>query len=98
MAHQMNQQDVALWRGRYGTRNVERWNHSRGQSTQTVRGSHVDISVRLEHWLLRTAGLFFRATAAFAAVGMVFVIYRIVDAFASGRVQQVLDAIQKASK
>jgi hypothetical protein len=69
---------------------VQRWNASRGRITQTVRGSHVDITVRLYH---AARNLFVIAVAA-AGCGVLYIGYQILYAVFSGRVQMILDAVK----
>jgi hypothetical protein len=97
----MNLSDVERWRQGTSQRTdfskpeVERWNRSRhGSVTTTVRGSHVDINVRLYRW----AGYLWPILLTGAAVGLLFIISRILMAIVTGRAQQILDGISKASQ
>lgn len=101
MNHEMNLSDVERWRQATSRRTdfsqpeVERWNRSRhGRVTTTVRGSHVDINVRLYRW----AGYLWPFILVAAGVGLLFIIGRILESIITGRAQQVLDAISKASQ
>ena len=65
-----------------------------GRIRTSVRGSHVDVQVRLYLMGKRI----FNVLVAAAIFGMGFTFFRIVEAFASGRVHQILDLIQKAGQ
>jgi hypothetical protein len=69
---------------------VKRWNAARGRITQSVQGSHVDITVRLYQ---AVRYLFVIAVAA-AGMGVLYIGYQILQAFLSGRVQMLLDAVK----
>lgn len=66
----------------------------RGRIRTTVRGSHVNITVRLHRIGIVTFNLLVSA----AAVGLVWVTSEIIYAIASGRVHHVLQQIQKAGR
>ena len=100
MAHEMNIADRERWMSRrpfpsrsqdteenFSASAVQRWNVARqGTITETVRGSHVDITGRLV-----TAGRLLQYTAiACLACGLAFMTYSVVHAFLSGRVHEIL--------
>lgn len=78
MTSQSHLSDTQIWRDR------------RGRITQTVRGSHVDITVRLGQIGQRSWSIL----VAIAGITTLAVIGKIVEAFLSGRVQQVLSHIK----
>jgi hypothetical protein len=65
---------------------VERWNRSRGRVTTTVRGSHVDIYVKLYRW----AGYLWPVLLVAAALLSAVTLYKIIAPLASGRVEQII--------
>ena len=65
---------------------VERWNRSRGRVTTTVRGSHVDIYVKLYRW----AGYLWPVLITAAAIGIAFTLFQIFGTILSGRMAQIL--------
>jgi hypothetical protein len=67
---------------------VKRWNQSRGRITQAVQGSHVDIYV----WLYHAARNLTYVAVAAGGMGVLYIGYQIAFAFASGRVQALVDA------
>jgi len=67
---------------------VQRWTRLRGRMTQTVRGSHVDIYVRLYNWSKVLLGV----TICLAGVCLVFVVEQVLYALISGRIHQILEA------
>jgi hypothetical protein len=73
---------------------VRSWSYPRrGRIKQTVRGSHVDITVRLGNLFQRV----WSTIVVFAGLGMLFIAGRIVEAFLTGRAQQILSSIGKAA-
>ena len=67
--------------------NVERWNRSRGRFTTTVlRGSQVDIYVKLYRW----AGYLWPILIVGAALLSAVTLYKIIAPLASGRVEQII--------
>lgn len=72
---------------------VRRWEYPRqGRITQTVRAPHVDITVQLG----RAAVRLWSTLVVTAGIGVLFIAFRIVEAFLSGRVQQILAAASRA--
>lgn len=67
---------------------IKFWQEKRGTITQVVHGNRVDLFVHLETW----AAQLFRLLVWAAATGLVFVFWRIVSAFITGRVTAVLHA------
>lgn len=74
--------------------NVHQWDDQLGSITQTVRGSHVDITVRLGH----AASRLWSILVVCAGLGVLFIAGRIVEAFLTGRAQQILDAAMKGGQ
>jgi hypothetical protein len=73
---------------------IRSWNYPRhGTIRQTVRGSHVDITVRLG----RVAQRAWSTLIVLAGLTTLFVVGRIVEAFLTGRAQQVLEHIKAAN-
>lgn len=90
MAHEMNLNDVRRWQAA----DIERWNHSRGRITQRVRGSHVDIYVRLYRW----ARIGFAALICVLIPLVGFVVANILASILSGRVHEILVNAVKAGQ
>ena len=67
---------------------VERWNRSRGRviTTTNVRGSHIDIYVKLYRW----AGCLWPILIVAAALLSAVTLYKIIAPIASGRVEQII--------
>jgi hypothetical protein len=95
MAHDLNLGNVKQWQEQkhWSAAETTRWNSMRGDIKQTVRGSHVDIFVRLNGYLDRAFMLVVIAVGA----GLLFVGIRVITAFTSGRVAQILETITKAN-
>jgi hypothetical protein len=73
---------------------IRSWSYPRhGTIRQTVRGSHVDITVRLG----RIGRRLWSTIVVFAGIGVLFIAMRIVEAFLTGRAQQILSTIGKAA-
>jgi hypothetical protein len=94
MPHEMNIGDVRRWRGvesrrsaSFSSAEITRWNDSRhGMITQEVRGSHVDIYVRLE----RAAARLWWPLVFTVGLGVVWMAGKIAEAFITGRVHEIL--------
>lgn len=72
---------------------IRSWQFPRqGRITQTVRGSHVEITVRLG----RAAGRIWATTVAIATMGAIFFGIRIVELFLSGTAARIIDAASRA--
>jgi hypothetical protein len=74
---------------------VRSWQYRKlGRITQTVHGSHVDITVRLG----RAANRLWSTVIVFGGIGLLYVAGRIIEAFLNGRATALLDAVTKAGR
>ena len=72
----------------FATDEVERWQTPQGRVTTSVRGSHVDIVVRLH----RLGSMLWVSLVITAGSSLAWVMYQIFHAFLSGRVNAILGA------
>ena len=62
--------------------------------TQAVHGSHIDITERLGH----AAGRLWSTIVVLGGIAVLAIAFKIVEAFLSGRVVEILDAATKAGR
>lgn len=74
---------------------VRSWSYPKqGRITQTVHGSHVDISVRLGN----AAGRIWPSVIVLGGIFALAIAFRFVEVFLSGRATAILDAVTKAGR
>jgi hypothetical protein len=76
----------------------KRWDAARAASEREYSIGRVANMPYWETLLIQMARMFFRAAVVAVAISLPFVVFRIIEAVVSGRVQQILDQIQKAGQ
>jgi hypothetical protein len=84
--------------GIYTPEAVKRWDASARAATSEYAAAHAADDPWWLQLCLRAARSLFRVTVAAGVLGVAFIGYSILTTFASGRVAQILDAIQKAGQ
>jgi|GEM_PF-3279261 len=84
--------------GIYTPAAVDRWDASRREACSEYSKTHIDPLPAWEMAAVRIARRLWAPLVICAAVCTAIMFSRIVEAFATGRVQHILDAIQKAGQ